>query len=310
MKNIGIYYLESFKKSYIFFEIKKWKKVFKELGFNTIDYSISERLFFEDIKNKEIIREEILGFLKNENIDLLILEDLCSIPHFTYLSEAIHKSSVKLLIHHHNLPTKGFYKCKKLKELYASHVVLNSIDQDKLFKGQGIRARVVPYMYDPDEIRPFKRNWKYLTLFMPDIPHMREGIAIVIKNKLENILGEKVELIKSASLEDLLSSDIMIYPTFFQGWAPYLMEAIAGGVPALISDYKVYKRDISPFEFDFISLGNMESEDIEKAINRLVNVMLDERVKNKMISRNREIAERCFSLSMLKRYIKAIVDEF
>ncbi len=308
MVSLGICYSDIPGKEYISFEIKKWQKVLQRLGFSVYLLRFLDSPF---LKSRDLL-SSFTHFVKDKRINVCIVEDLFSSEHsplfIKSFVEIITEMKIRTIFHHHNLYITDIPLPKD--KSYISHVVLNSIDQDKLFKEQGIRARVVPYMYDPDEIRPLKRNWKYLTLFMPNIPNMREDIAIVIKNKLESILEEKVELIKSTSLNDLLLSDIMIYPAFSQGWAPYLMEAIAGGIPVLISEYKVYRRDISPFEFDFISLGNMESEDVKKAINKLVNVISNEEIKNEMVSRNRDIAEGCFSLSMLKRYIEAIIGEF
>ncbi len=322
MKNIGIYYNHILDKPYILLELKKWEKVFREIGFNVVYYDAfkssmkkEDLIPLKKIRDKKGKIEEITRFIEKEKIDFIILENfLSSFPFVCQEDEVntiLNRWNVKVFMHHHELPDKKLLsKCLKLYNYpYIKHIVLNSIDQE-LFRKLGSYARIIPYMYDPCEGLTSIKKEMELILFMPHIPHMREDVAVKVRDGLKERLKREVKLVKSISLNDLSSADVMIYPTIGVGWAPYLMEAISKRVLILISEYKVYKRDISHFEFDFVSLGNMRDEDIEKALDRLVSIFLDEKIRREMLNRNIDIAEKCFSLSILKEYIEVIMEEF
>lgn len=68
--------------------------------------------------------------------------------------------------------------------------------------------------------------------------------------------------IKKYSLWDAYTiSDIVTYPSILEGWGNQFLEAVFAKKPQIIYEYPVYKTDISRFNFNVISLGDIYSID-------------------------------------------------
>ncbi len=309
MFNIGICYLDSKDKPYILTQARNWEKVFRSEGYNVFYYAIRPD---QGDKPKEIeykCREFILSY----HLDLFIVEDLFSSSDTSFLADnilnAIQYTKVKTIAHHHNLWWNESYP-KEPKDFppvsrLIYHVALNTIDQKTLFRKRGIRAFIIPYMYDFEDPVPGKKGDEFV-IFCPDI----KGMDIEFAKRVEKVLEKRINLEKlgkknfdfiiSPSYEDLDKTDLMLYPAFWQGWGPYILEAIAKKVVIAISDYKVYKRDIAPFEFEFIPFDKPDM---------IPSFFENKRKRDRSLEKNIKIGRKCFSLDMLSKYIHKILRE-
>ncbi len=341
MKRIGICYAEFEGREYVYREAKKWEKVLLELGFEVFFQELSQkvskkignpwenilegRIDNERIERSNKITQEICReFIEENRLDALIVEDLFSTIYGLFFAEGITSSTketdISLFAHHHTFwwdeEIPQARSIKRIANKYLPprdpricHIVLNTIYFDTLLKQKGIRPYIVPYMFDFAMVSnvSFSQDEEFL-IFCPNIPGIKKDMAEKVVNTLRDcgFWGGKLKLVVSSSLDVLFSSRLLLYPAVFQGWGPYILEAVAGGIPIAVSNYKVYKRDISHFEFDFISLGDMKEEELAETSRRIVELFSNPEKIESVRRHNIEIVEKCFSLSMLKKYLNAI----
>ncbi len=303
------------------------KNIYKNALIKLTDYNEIELLTIIE-KIKERIKHRVELFIENNDINILILENILSgardIPYGMALVEIVHSASLYTIGHHHIFwwevpglrPT-----CSGIRELTDKyfpptapnivHVTVNSIAQATLRKRRGISSRIIPYMVDLDKIPPHTENKDNttLSLFYPYYGEEDEGIKIAseIARRME-----KSRVLKSLNksgvtlLTQHFSPDIdfLLYTKTYEPWGDYLLEAIKLGIPTLVYPYKVFKRDISHFEFDLIIF-----QDIDNAISKMEEFLLDKRRQTQMKRHNLSILKKCFSLDMLEKYLSSLLKD-
>ena len=111
--------------------------------------------------------------------------------------------------------------------------------------------------------------------------------------------------------------DFVTYPSVLEGWGNQLLEAFAAGKPVVLFEYEVFRRDIKPLGFDYVSLGSafeiskglyrIDGKNLENAAKEISTVLFDSDLYRKIVKKNREIVERELSLDALRRMLEEVI---
>ena len=202
MYNIGFVHNKLGKTDGVSLEVDKWKEVLEDLGHNVFycagnedrddifvipelsfenpltnkilhnstvkfeDYDNNELLKKDIFKQAQTIKDKLINFIKNYNIDILIPNNLLSvgynIPAMIALFEIIKEEKIPTINHNHDFyfedsgevhPTKDLVL--KLLDKYSApdfpwvrNLVINKLAQKELKKRTGIEAKIVPNVFD------------------------------------------------------------------------------------------------------------------------------------------------------------------
>jgi len=373
----------------------------------------SEKEFTQEVyKIAGQIEEEIsLLFIKKYSIDILDIENIWSLPLNIPATIAFYRiakvAGIRVIAHHHDFfwervnysnPT-----CKTVKDILTfyfppkdnqtKHIVINSIAQDELEKRRGIKAVVIPNVFDFEETswkvddynRDFKKslgiNSKDIIILQATRIVARKGIelaldlvkelarpenllllkekgfynkreidekskvVLVLPNLIEDwkyfeLLKEKInkEKINALFISDIVNSerkvknnkkiyslwdtylftDLVTYPSLYEGWGNQFLEAIKAKLPMVVFEYEVFKRDIKPTGFRVISLSDKLKEKdtqglykigpsiIKRATREVIRVLTDLPYREKMVEHNFKLGRRLYSMQALKNYLEPI----
>ncbi|MCS7175895.1 glycosyltransferase [Pseudothermotoga sp.] len=130
--------------------------------------------------------------------------------------------------------------------------------------------------------------------------------------RAERFLGEK----KYYSLWDMYAvADAITYTSALEGWGNQLIEAVFSKKPLVVFEYPVFKSDIAPLGFDFISLGDeihydeneslykIDQAKIEKAAEKLKWLLSHPEELSKVVEKNFQIGKKHLSLEKLQQYL-------
>lgn len=143
-------------------------KIFYNAYQEIVDYSDENSLKEEILQFAKIIEEKLINIINTKKIDLLIPNNLLSLgwglSAGIAFSNAIKKTGVKVICHHHDFywerekyssPTCQFVK-DVLEEFFppnlpnVHHVVINKIAQKELWERRGIKATIIPNVFNFD----------------------------------------------------------------------------------------------------------------------------------------------------------------
>ncbi len=114
-------------------------------------------------------------------------------------------------------------------------------------------------------------------------------------------------------------SDLVTYPSLYEGWGNQFLEALRGRVPIVVFEYPVYRADIKEKGFSVISLGSeAEGKDelglvrvsdrfIDRAAQESVRALTDKAFREGMVEKNFALGKRFYSLESLERYVQEII---
>lgn len=115
--------------------------------------------------------------------------------------------------------------------------------------------------------------------------------------------------------------DVVTYTSVLEGWGNQLIEAVFARKPLVVLEYPVYKTDIAPLGFKFISLGdeytfNEESglyevskERLEVAVDQLRILLSNAELLERTVERNFEIGRTHLSLHSLQSLVEEILSK-
>ena len=126
------------------------------------------------------------------------------------------------------------------------------------------------------------------------------------------------EGIKTYNLWDAYAhSDMVTYPSYWEGWGNQLLEAIRAKLPVVLFPYEIYRSDIAPSGFSMIELGKSESlywdekglamlpqSQIEMAAKEGCKVLFDTHSRSIMVDSNFMIGQKEFSMESLRLLLK------
>lgn len=208
------------------------KRVCQNAFYLLKDFSSEEEFSKEIFRITECIEEKIYSFIKKYSIDILDIENVWSlplnIPAAIALYRVIKSAGIKTISHHHDFfwervnysnPT-----CKTVKDILTlyfppkdnqiKHTVINSIARDELEKRRGIKAVVIPNVFNFEETSWRIDDYNYdfnksLGLSQKDIIILqatrivsRKGIELAIDLVKELAQPENLLLIKERGFYD------------------------------------------------------------------------------------------------------------
>jgi glycosyltransferase involved in cell wall biosynthesis len=115
-------------------------------------------------------------------------------------------------------------------------------------------------------------------------------------------------------------TDLVTYPSLFEGWGNQFLEAICGRLPIAIFEYPVYREDIKGQGFEVISLGReidetdelglvrVPEEAMRQAARKAVGVLTDSSLRQEMVDRNFRLGQDLYSLDSLERYLACVLE--
>jgi glycosyltransferase involved in cell wall biosynthesis len=137
------------------------------------------------------------------------------------------------------------------------------------------------------------------------------GVMRVDLHLIDHIIGTeraKIDGHKVYSLWDAYPhTDLVTYPSIYEGFGNALLEAIYFKRPVVINRYPVYNADIKPHGFEFIELdGFVDDHSIEKT-RKILN---EPGLVRDMCEKNFAIAQEHFSLEVLERKLENMLKNF
>ncbi|MCK4619699.1 MAG: glycosyltransferase family 4 protein [Desulfobacterales bacterium] len=131
------------------------------------------------------------------------------------------------------------------------------------------------------------------TIFVSDIINEKRGFT-------ES--GKKIY-----TLNDIYPhADLVTYPSDFEGFGNAFLEAIYFRKPIMVNSYSIYAMDIKPKGFSVIEINGYITD---KSIRQVEKVLEDEKLREKMVDHNYEIAKTCYSYSVLHKKLKNLLME-
>ena len=101
-------------------------------------------------------------------------------------------------------------------------------------------------------------------------------------------------------------ADLVTYPSTYEGFGNAFLEAIYSHKPIIVNKYVIFTLDIEPKGFKVIELDGYVNEE---AIRETREILGDPEKREKMVKHNYRLAKRYFSLSVLRRKLKNLIQE-
>ena len=102
-------------------------------------------------------------------------------------------------------------------------------------------------------------------------------------------------------------ADLVTYPSLYEGFGNAFLEAVYYRKPILVNRYSVYITDIEPKGFEVIAIDGFLTD---RAVERTKEILLDEKRRAAMTSKNFEIARKYFSFRVLRRRLSSLLSSF
>lgn len=265
--------------------------------------------------------------------DLVVVENLCTIPMNLPASRAVARARASLptVLHHHDPPWQRD-RYRHITELPPTdgaweHVSINAFTRSEL-AARGIQATTIRNPFDLD-VAPGRRSQTRARLGLPaDTPLLVHPVrAIERKNipkaiEVATQLGAVYWLLGAAEegygpiLEGILAdascpvlhhgwesipdayaaSDLVGFPSLWEGFGNPPIEAAIHGRPAFVGDYPAARelRSLGFAWFDPDDIAGMDA--------------CLEAPDASMIENNRRLAEAHFSMAVIQRHVAALLD--
>jgi glycosyltransferase involved in cell wall biosynthesis len=164
----------------------------------------------------------------------------------------------------------------------------------------GMKAKLVISHASGDEgydyeqrLREFSQLMDVDTIFVSDIINEKRGTT---KD------GRKIY-----TLDDIYPhSDLVTYPSTFEGFGNAFLEAVYFRKPIVVNEYSIYNKDIKPKGFDVIELPGYVTE---AAVQKTKELLTDSKRSAAAVEKNYEIGRRFFSFKVLERQLKHYIAE-
>ena len=114
-------------------------------------------------------------------------------------------------------------------------------------------------------------------------------------------------------------SDAITYTSVLEGWGNQLIEAVFARKPLIVFEYPVYKTDIKPLGFDFISLSDavvwnektgfyeIDKNILQKAAKKLAGLIGRTEELEKKVKQNFDIGKKYLSLESLEKRLDELM---
>jgi glycosyltransferase involved in cell wall biosynthesis len=115
-------------------------------------------------------------------------------------------------------------------------------------------------------------------------------------------------------------ADFVTYPSLVEGWGNQFLEAVKAKLPLAVFEYPVFKADIAPCGFRYVSLGDRFTRDadglalvpeevIHRAAQETGKILADADLRGQIVEHNFSLGRANFSLARLQRDLDKILEE-
>ena len=109
---------------------------------------------------------------------------------------------------------------------------------------------------------------------------------------------------KIYTLWDLYAhSDLVTYPSLYEGFGNALLEAIYFRQPVIVNRYSIFVQDIEPKGFRFLSMDGFVTR---RLVNEVRRVLEDAEYRESMVAHNYEVASRFYGYTVLSNQLRAL----
>jgi len=99
-------------------------------------------------------------------------------------------------------------------------------------------------------------------------------------------------------------ADFVTYPSLYEGFGNAFLEAVYFRLPIMINRYSIFARDIEPKGFKVPTMSNFVTRGVANEVQRLLD---DDEYREKMTSRNYNIASHFYSFDVLRRSVRTLI---
>ena len=115
-----------------------------------------------------------------------------------------------------------------------------------------------------------------------------------------------------------LFADLMTYPSLQEGWGNQFLEGVWARLPIASFEYPVFKTDIAPLGFRYVSLGDVVERDpdglwrlppgvLRRAAREAADLLSSPQRYREVVEHNYQLARRHLSLGRLEELLKVVV---
>jgi glycosyltransferase involved in cell wall biosynthesis len=115
-----------------------------------------------------------------------------------------------------------------------------------------------------------------------------------------------------------LCADFVTYPSLQEGWGNQLLEAIWAKLPVALYEYPVFRSDIAPVGFRYVSLGNSHERDemglarvpesvLRRAAREVADLLASPDLYRRVVEHNFALGKTHFSLETLAGHLDRLV---
>jgi len=113
-------------------------------------------------------------------------------------------------------------------------------------------------------------------------------------------------------------ADFVTYPSLQEGWGNQFLEAVWAKKPVAVFEYPVFRADIAPLGFRYVSLGNTYSRDAEglakvpneilrRAAEEVARLLVSPSRYKSFVDHNYVLAKDCLSLNTLAAHLERLL---
>ena len=115
-------------------------------------------------------------------------------------------------------------------------------------------------------------------------------------------------------------ADLMTYPSLQEGWGNQFLEGIWAKLPVASFEYPVFKTDIAPVGFKYVSLGDVVQTDgdglrrlppevLRRAAREAAELLASPARYREVVEHNYQLAKRHLSLAKLQQLLQGVVSQ-
>ena len=115
-----------------------------------------------------------------------------------------------------------------------------------------------------------------------------------------------------------LFADVMTYPSLQEGWGNQFLEGVWAKLPIVLFEYPVFRTDIAPLGFKYVSLGDKVEQDrdglrrvpdpvLKRAARETAGLLSSPRRYKQVVEHNYALAQRHLSLERLRELLGTVV---
>ena len=134
----------------------------------------------------------------------------------------------------------------------------------------------------------------------------QEGVDIrFVSDRVGEVRQQDHHGKKIYTLWDLYAhSDMVTYPSLYEGFGNALLEAIYFRLPVILNRYSIFVQDIEPKGFHLLSMDGFVTSNLIDQVRRTLD---DSTFRNGMVDHNYSVAGRFYGYTILRDHLRSLV---